>query len=163
MRTLSLRARQAINAPETAEVFLALVVIEHPTLPEPLRFANNMEDVYSTVHGEATAQQYFGCPFNLALPSERDDQLPNVTLTIDNVDQNIVAALRQLADGPTMTLYIVLAATPDVREAGPFPFRLMAAHYTAETVSGTLAFLDILNEPHPWRTFTPPDFPGVFA
>jgi Domain of unknown function (DUF1833) len=163
MRPISARARQALYAQETAEVFLALLVIRHPTLPTPLRFVNNVEDIWSRADGDAAAQQYFGCPFTLGLPDERDDQLPAVQLAIDNVDQAIVAAVRDMVTAPTMTLYIVLAATPDVVEAGPLAFTLKNAQYDALQVTGTLAFADVLNEPFPWRTFTPPDWPGVFA
>jgi hypothetical protein len=163
MRSLSAPARQAAFAQETGEAFVALLIIDHPTLDAPLRFVNNMEDVYSTVGGVAEPQQYFGCPFTVNLPEERDDQLPTVTLSIDNVDQAIVAAIRGLTGAPTLTLYIVLASSPNVIEAGPFVFQLTRAQYTAETVSGQLSFPDVLNEPFPWRAFTPNDWPGVFA
>jgi hypothetical protein len=163
MRALSPAAREAAFAQETAEAFLALLVIEYPTLEAPLRFVNNVEDVYSTAGDAATPQQYFGCPFQIALPAERDDQLPSVTIAIDNVDQQIVAALRSLTSAPMLTLYIVLASTPNTVEAGPFRFRLTSAQYNAQQVTGYLAFPDVLNEPFPWRTFTPGDWPGVFA
>jgi hypothetical protein len=164
MRTISTPARTALYAQETEEAFLALLKITHATLPEgPLRFVNNMEDVLSTAGGEATPQTYIAWPFTLLLPDERDDKLPEVRIAIDNVDGRIVEAVRTMTTPPTMTLYIVLASTPNVVEAGPFTFTLRGAQYNALTVEGTLSFANILNEPFPWRIFNPADWPGVFA
>jgi hypothetical protein len=164
MRVMSPRARQALYAPETSEVFLALLVVSHPTIVDgPLRFANNMEDVYSTAGGEATPQHYLACPFTITLPEETSDKLPEAQIAIDNVDQRIVEAVRTMQTPPTMTLYLVLASTPDIVEAGPFVFTLKSAQYNATQVTGILAFTNILNEPFPWRIFNPADWPGVFA
>ncbi|MBE0598443.1 MAG: DUF1833 family protein, partial [Desulfuromonadales bacterium] len=101
-------------------------------------------------------------PFDIALPADRDDQISKVTLTIDNVDRAIVRAVRELASAPTVTLEIVLASSPDVVEAGPFEFTLQDAGYDALTVSGTLGYEDILNEPFPAGAFVPAAFPGMF-
>jgi Domain of unknown function (DUF1833) len=150
-------------AAETAEVFLALLIITHPELAGPLRFVNNVEDILSRVAGEDDPQPYYGCPFELTLPDEREDQLPSVRLTIDNVDQAIVANLRAIATAPTLTLYVVLASSPDLAEVGPIEYALRSADYSAASVTGTLAFADVLSEPFPWRLFTPTDWPGVFA
>jgi hypothetical protein len=163
MRLVSQRARTAMYAQETDEAFLSLLVLRHPTLEEPLRFVNNVEDVFSTADGDAEAQRYMGCPFQLRLPQERDDQLPAVQISIDNVHPAIVEAIRGLRTPPQLTVYVVLASTPNDVEAGPFAFTLKNVDYDAQQVMGTLAFGDMLNEPFPWRTFTPNDWPGVFA
>jgi Domain of unknown function (DUF1833) len=166
MRLVSGRARQAMYAPETAEVFLALIVLRYvgPPLGELiLRFVNNTQNIWSRAHGEATAQEYLGCPFQIVLPEERDDQVPVVRLSIDNVDQNIVSGLRQMIAVPTLWLYVVLAATPDTIEAGPFEFALRGAEYDAVVVTGELAFHDTLNAAFPVRIFTPGEWPGVYG
>ncbi len=165
MRLISQRARTAMYAQETDEVFLALLVIRHVTIPEGgvLRFVNNLEDAYSRADGSAEPQQYLACPFALRLPAERGDVLPQVQLAIDNVHPAITETIRTMQSPPTLTLYIVLASTPDIVEAGPFQFTLKSATYDAQQVTGTLAFFDVLNEPFPYRTFTPQEWPGVFA
>ena len=142
---------------ETAEVFLYFLAISHPTLPDVLRFVNNMENITSGGY------EYFGCPFKIALPDERDDGVPpQVQLEVDNVHREIVIALRTITSAPRIDLSVALAATPDTLEVGPIPFILRNATYDATTVRGTLWLDDILGEPFPAGTMDPPRFPGLF-
>jgi hypothetical protein len=155
-RVLSAAALRASYSQETGEVFLVLLTISHASLATPLRFVNNMTNIV------AGGQTYVAFPFDIALPDEREDQLPRVTLTIDNVDRQIVQALRGLKTPPTVTLNVVLASTPDTVEAGPFDFTLKSGEYDALVVTGTLAFEDVLSEPYPADAFSPQWFPGIF-
>ena len=162
MRSLSLPARRAALAPETSEVFVALVVITDVGVDGPLRFANNMESVFSRANGEATPQEYIGWPFDLVMPEERDDQITAARLQIDNVDPRIMAAIRPLTVMPLIRIYIVLASTPDVVEAGPVEGRVVLIDYDAQTISATLTGPQVLSEPFPSRTFTPAEWPALF-
>ena len=96
------------------------------------------------------------------LPDERDDQPLGPRIEIDNVDPRIMAAVRPLASPPFLTVYIVLASTPDLVEAGPIAGRLTAVDYNASTISASIAGPPVLVEPFPYRTFTPDEWPGVF-
>lgn len=164
MRNLSATARRAIFSGETEEIFLPLLVIEDVGIAgnEPLRFVSNTESVWSRAHGEATVQEYLGWPFGLSLPDERDDQPTGMRLEIDNVDPRIMAAIRPLTAAPLLTIYIVLASSPDVVEAGPVSGRLAAVDYDAQKISATLRGPQVLVEPFPYRIFTPHEWPGVF-
>jgi hypothetical protein len=155
-RSLSSTAAAALYAPETGEVFLMLLTIAHAALTPSLRFANNTVDVMSR------GDTYLGWPFQMMLPSELDDQLPTVTLQIDNVDRRIMEGVRALTSPPSVMLEVVLASSPDTVEAGPFAFTLRGCDYDALVVSGSLSFEDVLNEPYPAQTFTPGRFPGLF-
>ena len=156
-RALTLAARQAIFGPQTAEVFLPLLTIAHPSLSPSLYFVSNTQNVTSR------SQLYTAWPFQITLPGEFEDQVPVVQIQIDNVDRQIMEGLRVLpAPAPTMTLEVVLASSPDTVEAGPFGFTLKAADYDGLYLSGTLAFEDVLNEPWPRFLFTPIVVPGLF-
>jgi hypothetical protein len=156
VRSLSLTARLAINAQETDQVFLLLLTISHAGLAAPIRVAHNSQDVVS--RGET----FLAFPFQITLPADRDDQLSKVQLTIDNIDRQLVQAVRTLDSPPSVALEVVLASSPDDLEAGPFGFTLLDAGYDALTVTGALGYEDVLNEPYPGGTFTPNLFPGMF-
>jgi hypothetical protein len=163
MRLVTQRARTAMYAQETDEVFLTLLVLTHATLPEgPLRFVNNLENITSTADGTG-AHDYIAMPFQIQWPSERGEQLPVVQIALDNVHPAIADTIRSIQTPPTLTIYLVLAATPNIVEAGPVTFTLKNARYDVAQVSGSLAFADVLNESFPWRTFTPQDWPGCFV
>ncbi len=55
-----------------------------------------------------------------------------------------------------------MASSPDIVEAGPFNMALVTAEYDALTVTGELAFKDVLNEPFPGHAYVPGDYPGLF-
>lgn len=156
MRNLSLPALQATFAQETGEVFLMCLTISGAGLAQPIRLVNDMQDL------NRAAGLFQAFPFELALPQDLEDQLPQVRLSVDNVDRQIVRAVRALTAPPTVTLEVVLASSPDTVEAGPFAMTLRLADYDAGTVSGMLGYEDMLNEPFPKDTFTPNNSPGLF-
>lgn len=158
MRALSTAAKRALMAEETGEVFLPLLTISNLGDAQPtLRFVHNTEDIVSR------GENYLACPFQMTLPEEREDQLAQVQIVIDNVDRSIVVALRKLQTVARVVLEIVLASSPDVLEAGPFNFSLRDANYDVLTVTGTVMFEDVLNTRYPKDLFTPANTPGLYG
>lgn len=105
---------------------------------------------------------YLAYPFIISLPPDRDDELPEVTLRIDNVDQLIIDQLQQTTTPPTVSLAIRVASQPETIEAGPFDFSLRDVTANVIEIIGTLGYEAILEEPYPGLYFTPKDFPGLF-
>lgn len=172
MRPLSAAFKRALFEQETAELVLALLTITDVGLDGPLRFVNDVQDLDSReddpLHPAAPGvprtgeiRHFLGCPFQISLPDETD-RPPQALLVIDNVAQEIVAAVRSLAEPPTITLEVVLASNPDLLEAGPFVLTLRAATYDAQVISGTLMFEDSINETFPQHTYTPGTTPALF-
>lgn len=155
-RSTTLTLRQAVNAQETDEVFLLLLTIDHAELGAPIRVVCDKADVTS---GGDTYSQF---AFQVSLPDDREDRPPRVTLRIDNVDRQIVQAIRTITSAPSVTLEVVLASDPDTIEAGPFDFELRSARYDALLVEGELGFEPVLDEPFPAQRFTPQLYPGLF-
>jgi hypothetical protein len=155
-RSLSLVATRAAAAQETGQVFLVLLTVEHADLPAPIRLTS---DRVNTIVGDET---YLPFPFSIQLPEEAEERPPAVRLVIDNVNREIVLALRRIYSPPTITMRVVLASSPDVTEAGPFAFTLRNADYDAMTVSGELSYEQILDEAWPCERFTPASHPGLF-
>ena len=155
-RSVSNTFKTAVYKQETSEIFLFLLEIDHDDLDTPLRFVDNTEDVTSN------SDVYTAFPFSINLPSDREDQLPSVTLAIDNIDQTIVQTIRELDSPPTVSLSVILNSDPDTIEAGPVEFTMKNATYTADVVTCGLAYEDILNEGFPGDSFTPNYFTGLF-
>ena len=155
-RSLSLAARHAVTAQETAEVFLILLAIDAPGMEAPIRVVNDRADVISR------GFHFVAFPFEIDLPGEDPEAPPKVTLRIDNVDRRIVAALRELQGMATVTIEVIRAADPDEIEAGPFAMQLVKATYDALAVQADLAFEDTLNARFPAGSYTPADYPGLF-
>ena len=155
MRTLSPAALQAGFEQQTDEVFLVLLQITHPNLPDAIRVVNNNENVTS---GGAL---YVAYPFEIELPGEDSDQPPLARLRIDNVDRLLVATVREIATPPQITIRVVLASQPDTIELQFQGLTMRNVTYDAATISGELVFEQILVEPVA-TVMTPSKFPGLF-
>ena len=156
-RNTSTTLRAAVTAEETSEAFLILLDIYHADMsPDTIRFINNYTDIIS--NGET----YTAYPFSITIPSDLEDSLPRVQLTIDNVSRMIMDEIRTLTSAPTVSISVILASDPHTIEAGPFETKLRNADYNENSITGDLQTDDILNEPYPGIYYTPANFPGLF-
>lgn len=131
--------------------------IEHPGLPSTIRLVCNTE---ALVRADGTYQPY---AFQVQLPDQREDQTPQVQVTIDNTDLEVIEAIRTLTGTPTVTLDVVLASQPDTIEAGPFICSLQTATVTASTIQGTLGYEDdVFAQLVPGQSYLPSNSPGLF-
>jgi hypothetical protein len=149
-------ALRAINAQSTGEVFLVLLILSHPAMDQALFFVNNYADVVSN------GITYVAWPFDMPMPETGGDTLPSITLTIDNIDRRIGEAIQNINTPIDVTLQVVLASNPNVVELGPLSLRMRSVDVSLTTITGTLVYEDLLNEPFPYETYTPATAPGLF-
>ena len=155
-RNLTTAAKRALAASETQEAFLILLTIDHPDLAPPIRVTSDAVDTVS--RGET----FIAFPFALSLPDDSDDRPPRARLAIDNVDRQIVQAIRSIGSAPTVLIEIVRASAPETVEASFAEFTLTNTRYDALVVEGDLTLESFLTEPYPAAIFSPADFPGLF-
>lgn len=156
MRSTSLTFRQAINAQETPEAALILLTLDHADLTSPIRVTS---DAVNTV---SNGQTFIPCPFRITLPDDTEEHVTQARLTIDNVDREIVLALRKINSPLSITIQVVLGSDPDTIEAEFDDFLLKDATYDALVVSGRLSIDHIMQEPIPGDVMDPACFPGLF-
>lgn len=155
-RSLSVSARQALYAAETGEAFLILLTLSHASLAVPLRVSSDTVDTISR------GDTFTAYPFELSLPDDEDNKSPRARLVIDNIDRQIVQAVRSLATSPEVLIEIVRAADPDTVEARFQDFKLANVTYDANLVEADLTIEDFTAEPYPAASFSPSLFPGIF-
>ena len=118
-RTTSATLRAAITAEETSEAFLILLHFHHESMsPTTIKLVNNYVDL--AVAGPQS-DAHIAYPFSVDIPSDLEDALPRVELTIDNVDRFLMDEIRSLTSAPDITLYVVLASTPRCATRSPLP------------------------------------------
>jgi hypothetical protein len=155
-RTVSGLTRQALYAAETGEVFLILLTISHPQLVAPIRVTSDGVDTSSR------GNSFIAFPFELVLPDDQESKSPRARLIIDNIDRQIVSAVRSLTSSPNILIEIVRAAAPEVVEAQFIDFKLVNISYDSHVVQGDLTLEDFTAEPFPAGSFSPNLFPGLF-
>lgn len=156
-RNLSATMLEAIFAERSDQVALFLLELYHKDMgpPDTMRLVANNEDVVSN----GNTYSAFGC--ELALPPDFEDRLPQVQITMVNVDRSIVTELRGLSGPIDATWYLVLASDPDTYEAGPYKMKLRNVEHDELIISGILTGDDFWNEPWPKDDLTPENAPGL--
>lgn len=155
-RSLSSAALQSLHAAETDDAFLILLTISHDDMASPLRVTSD------AVATESRGNTFVPFPFELTLPDDMDDRAAQARLLIDNVDRQIVYAVRSLNSAPSILIEIVRAADPETVEAQFVDFKLVDVSYDAWRVEGVLSIEDFTAEPYPAGIFSPSQFPGLF-
>lgn len=172
--------KTAAYAQETGEVLLAIAEITSTELSEPLRFVNNNEDITiptavldelgdpvldefgEVVYDESGGFEYLAFPFEIKLPDMNADAPPRGTITICNVDQQIVQAIRSVTTPLVICLSQVLASTPIITEDGPYDFKLENIVADVFNITGDLILNSYYDEPYPGDRFTPGQYAGLF-
>lgn len=142
-------------ASSTPVAWLALLTISAPGSP-PLYVVNNAEAIVSR---GITFEPY---PFQVTLPMDDSDTLPQVTLAISNLDSAIIEFIRRLIDPPSIAIELVTSAYPDLVEKSLTFLKLVSVDYDVLTINGRLDVDDFLTQRFPAEGYVPPLFPGLF-
>lgn len=155
--TLSAAGLASINAQETSEVWLPLVVLDHEDFADPVRLVANIEAV---THSGDVFTPY---PFTIALPDETDDLGAAVVRWVaDNVSLEILDELRAVSGPIQGSVFWVLASDPDHIEIGPFDLELRGFKYNDMTISGQMTIEPILDAVFGALSMDPKNAPGLF-
>jgi hypothetical protein len=165
-RQLSTDATEAIFAEETDKVFITLLTISHPSWPEDIRFASDpFEELPSAVTTRGVVSrgdEYVFIPFSVNLPDQNDTGNAKASISIDNINRQIVDRVRRADSAIRVKIEVVLNTSIDTPEITIENFRLEQVTYDAFTVSGDISLQYYDLEPFPSKQFTPSDFPGLF-
>ena len=148
--TLSATALQSALAGWTDEIWLECLTFDHDSLASPIRLVNDKQDLVRT------AGTFTAFPFTFQDFTRADDQSVVAMITADNVDQQIITALRGITGKPTVTYEAVLHDSPNTVERGPMDFEVLGFQTNASTISLRVSFaLSFLNEAFPKDYFAP--------
>lgn len=164
-RNLSNNARRAVFAQQTDVVFIVLLTITQPDLPDVIRIASDPYEILPNagVRGVVSrGEEYVYLPFDIKLPKADDTGVSKCKISIDNVDRSMVLAVRTATSALRITVEVVLSSDVNNVELSLPDFQMDRAEYDAFTISGDLSLEYYDLEPFPAGRFTPSDFPGMF-
>lgn len=156
-RVFPASTREVIEEWRSGDVVIILATITHPEMSEPVRLANNNEDVVSN------GLTYLGFPFKIELPSETDDA-PKGRMGIQNVDRRIgleILSVRHLAPSK-LRIQVVLASDPDSVWLDYKNFSLRDVRGDALQITGVIDKRDSGRDPWPGKRSTKADFPNLY-
>ena len=143
-----------INLPEIDVAFLHLLTIT--AQGDVIRLVNNNEEVTSNGN---VFQPY---PLALSLPVDDGERQPELLLTIDNVDQRLVKAIRELLEPPLVKFEMVLSISPDTVEQTIDFLRADFVSYDSMQIQLRLRPQNILGRRFPYSRYTPSEYADLF-
>lgn len=164
-RQLSNTAKAAIYAQNTQEVFIILLTISHETFSDDIRLCSDPYELLPNagVRGVVSrGLEFIFIPFSIKLPVQDDTGVARASISIDNINREIVNAVRNANSSINFKIEIVLASDVETPEISIDKLKLERVQYDAFTVSGdiSLDYFDL--EPFPSGRVNPADFPGAF-
>jgi hypothetical protein len=152
---LSAAFKRAANASASGDAILSLLTISHPDLAQPIRL------VYNNVPIVSRGNTFSPCIFSLGRPKDAEDDSPQTSFSVDNVDQTVGDAIDSIATPPTALWETIMASAPGTVEES-LSFELQDARYNGSTVTATLGLDRLDKETYPKDSITPNNDPGVF-
>ena len=148
--TLSATGLQSALAAWTDQIWLECLTFDHASLAAPIRLVNDQADLVRT------AGTFIAFPFQFQDFVRGEDQSVVAMITADNVDQQIMLALRGISGKPTVTYEAVLYDSPNTVERGPMEFEVLGFQSNLTTISLRVSFaLSFLSEAWPKDYFSP--------
>jgi hypothetical protein len=148
---------EAVVSQNTDEVFLFLLTLSHADLTTPIRVVNNTEDIVSN------GNVYTAFPFNLVLPQDDGESLPQIVITLSNVTLEFIDEIRALNGALDVKLEVILASSPNTIEMSIDGMKTYTINYDAQNMQATCQIEDVLNMSFPSEIYLPSNFPGLFT
>jgi len=150
-------ARQNLLATSADEPFLVAIEISHADLTVPARFVNDSQNI--VIEGN----EFFATAFRVALPDDKDQQLPQARLEVDNVGRDLTQWLEfsRGGKGARCRLIQILRSDPNVIEFD-MTMDLTGLVIDNMTVSGLLGFQNTLGQTAVAVRFDPLTSPGLW-
>ncbi|MGB2202320.1 MAG: hypothetical protein ACPH5G_13390 [Pseudooceanicola atlanticus] len=168
-----MNARTAYETLSTEQIEVALFLIEHEALSEPIRLSTDPTErlsieplQYGTrsrwMDSDPEAEPF---PFVLAsaeFPSDLEDAPAAATIVLDNVAAEMAQVLRSVTSRATVHMAVVLASSPDLLEAEFRDLKLIGSEGTADEIVLSISRQPIEDEIVPMDRFSKDRFPGLF-
>lgn len=153
-RNLSVTTEQQLTAQDMSSAFLQLLTVEHAG--GILRYVDNPSNIVSL------GRVFTAARFEMQDPTEGEDSPPVVNLQFETADTTILTILRSDEEAPVVTIEYCLEDDPNTIEYGPMEFEVKQFTRSGNTISVSLGYEPILNEPIPADLYTSALFPGLF-
>ena len=101
-----------VNKFNSDDPLLVLLEITHPFISDTIRLVNDNKDLVSNSHN------YLAMPFKIDRQSDVQNELPKITLTVQNVGRSLIKWIDSSGDGrnAVIKLLLVRRSTPNLIE-----------------------------------------------
>lgn len=168
--TLSQALKEAYAAAPANMVIYHTLELRHPAFSTPIRVVRDFANLTATLEATAPANPgaavlFVAFAFEFTKPEVSATGVPQITITLDNVDRAIVANI-EAAMGSTDLVQVTyreyLSTDLSAPQNNP-PLSMTIMSVTADVfkVSAVAGFPDLMNRRFPSTEYSPEVFPGL--
>ena len=168
--TLSQALKEAYAAAPSNVVIYHTLELRHPAFSTPIRVVRDFANLTATLEATApvdpgAAVLFVAFAFEFTKPEVSATGVPQITITLDNVDRAIVANI-EAAMGSTDLVQVTYREYLSSDLGGPQnnpPLSMTIMSVTADVfkVSAVAGFPDLMNRRFPSTEYSPEVFPGL--
>ena len=169
-RAITKRARKHVQSEIDPLVKVFLITINHEDLTEPIRVSSDPtvrlgSDSENIIYGTISqGRTFYYAGFSANLANDEDGSAPQVEISIPNASRHMVEAIESMGAGPvSVDIELVFADTPDIIEVQLLGMELSDITYDESTITGIVSRDLLFQEPYPFRSCTPQEYPFLFA
>lgn len=156
MGKVSLHAIDQLYKTHSEDPLLLLLTLKFPG-NNNYYYVNNNEDITSN------GQLFTAMPFNFTLPSDTDEEIPELSITISNIGLELIDVLSNNTSEIYADVHLVFASVPNFIELPVEDLLLKGIVYDQSFITMSFGFDDILNIKIPSQTYSAVDFPGLLS
>lgn len=157
MRNFSQNGRRNVLATSAPEPMLVMLEITHSDLAVPVRVVNDSQDLVSQ------GRTFLACPFELTLPDDIEGQVPQATLAVDNIGQELTQWLEVSRGGQGAKCRMMMAQPGDPNTLEyDMTMDMTGMKIVDRKVTSQLGFVNTLGRAAVAKTFTPATAPGLW-
>lgn len=170
--TLSQAIKEAYASAPAGVVIYHTIELRHPAFTSPIRVVRDYVDLVATLEATApanpsTAVTFVAFNFDFTKPEVSPNNVPQITITIDNVDRSIVAnieAAMTTTDLVQVTYREYISTDLSAPQNNPpLNMTIMTVSATVFQVTATAGFPDLMNRRFPTTEYDAEVFPGLVA
>jgi hypothetical protein len=168
--TLSLALREAYASAPANLVIYHTLELRHPAFTTPIRVVRDYVDLVATLESSApvdpaTSVTFVAFSFDFTKPEVSSVGVPQITITMDNVDRSIVAnieAALTTSDLVQVTYREYISSDLSAPQNNP-PLSMTITSVTADVfkVTAVAGFPDLMNRRFPSQEYSTEVFPGL--
>lgn len=168
--TLTQAIKEAYAAAPSNVIIYSTLELWHSAFTSPIRVVKDYVDLVATLESSAprnpsTAVTFVAFNFEFSKPDISPDNIPQVTITLDNVDRSIVANV-EAALGTTELVTVIYREFISTDLSAPQnnpPLSMAITNVTADVfkVTATASFPNLMNKRFPTIAYTSEVFPGL--
>ena len=168
--TLSQAIREAYAAAPAGQVIYHTLELNHPAFSAPIRVVRDYADLFAKLESSApydagTYQNFVRFAFDFTKPDMSATGVPQITITIDNVDRSIVSNIESAMGTADMVtaIYREYLSTDLICPQNDPPIHMTIMTITADVfkVTAVAGFVDLVNRRFPSTAYDTTTFPGL--